>query len=62
MKHEDVKYMFFLIGLGVVLVTYAHSTFATKERAKNIAEVLKIIDARVYDIHIRMLPEKHEKR
>ncbi len=50
MKNE-IKWVIYLIALGMSLVAYAHSTFATKSIIELIYDKLKVIDARVYDIH-----------
>jgi hypothetical protein len=48
---QELKYVLYLVGLGASLIAYAHSTFATKDSIKTIAERVKTIDDRVYDIH-----------
>lgn len=58
MKHEDLKYILFLVGLGASLVVYGHTTFATKDRVKDNTEILKVIDQRVYDIHKKIISTK----
>jgi len=56
MKNE-LKYVLYLITLGASLVSYAHFTFATKYEVRNIREILKTIDQRVYDIHLEIIKE-----
>ncbi len=49
MKNE-IKYAFYLLGLGMTLIAYAHATFATKHQVDSNSDYLKRIDDRVYKI------------
>lgn len=42
MKNE-LKYAFYMIGLGMALVAYAHATFATKDVVTTIHDDIKVI-------------------
>jgi len=42
MKNE-IKYALYMLGLGMTLVAYAHSQFATKS-------TVEVMDQRIYDI------------
>jgi len=42
MKNE-LKYALYMLGLGMTLVAYAHSQFATKS-------TVEVMDQRIYDI------------
>lgn len=48
---KEIVFVLSLIGMGASLVVYAHSTFTTKETTKNIHDIVKTIDQRVYNIH-----------
>ena len=59
---DDIKTIFFLLGVGCTLIAYAHATFSTKESVKTVKEsvidiksVLRVIDQRVFDIHKRVV-------
>ena len=57
---EEFRFGVWLIGLGIALIAYAHATFATKDEMRTVKDVLKTLDQRVYDIHKRDFPEKHQ--
>lgn len=40
-----------LVGLGTMLVAYAHSQFVSKDSMQYIRDKIDIIDERVYDLH-----------
>ena len=40
-----------LVGLGTMLVAYAHSQFVSKDSMQYIRDKIDIIDKRVYDLH-----------
>lgn len=48
---RDVSYAITLIAAGMMLIVYAHATFATKAEVVVNSEYLKRIDKRVYDMH-----------
>ena len=53
MKNE-IKYVLYLIGLGMSLVMYAHTEFSTKREVEGLRSVIDRIDQRVYDIHAKI--------
>ena len=55
---SELKWMIHLVGLGMGLVAYAHTTFATKSIIELIYSKLNVIDARVYEIHKAMRSTK----
>lgn len=56
---DEVKWITFLIGIGVSLTVFAHKNFATKEEVRNLKDILKTIDQRVYDIHTRIIKKEN---
>lgn len=58
MKSNDIKIVFYLIGLGASLVVYAHATFTTKDVATDIKDDVKEIRADVRTIKAYLLENK----
>jgi len=59
---KEIKYVIFLIGSGLTILAYLHSTFITRAEANaestrhmvirnEILEKLKVLDKRIYEIH-----------
>lgn len=49
MKNE-IKWVLYLIGLGMALVAYGHSQFATKSEMVDVKTKVETMDARIYEI------------
>lgn len=54
----EIKWAIYLIGLGMALVTYAHVQFATKSEVKEVKDSVSKMDARIYDMWVKLVPEK----
>jgi hypothetical protein len=48
---NEIKYAIYCIGLGMTLIAYAHSQFATKS-------TVELMDQRIYDIWTTVYKEK----
>ena len=48
---EEIKYFVYALGLGMTLIAYGHTTFATKEVAHIILDRLVSIESKI-DNHI----------
>ena len=55
---DEFKWIMFTMGLGVSLTVFAHQNFATKEEVRSLKEILKTIDQRVYDIHLKVIEKE----
>lgn len=49
MKRE-IEFFIWSVGLGIMLIAYAHATFSTKETVVDIHDDIKIIQADVKEI------------
>lgn len=47
---KEFQYFFWAVGLGVVLVAYAHATFSTKDSVNTLHEDVRIIQGDVKEI------------
>ena len=47
---SEIKYAIYLIGLGLSLIAYAHSQFATKQEINDVKVQVKTMDERIYEI------------
>lgn len=57
---NEIKWMIYILTLGVVLTAYAHNNFATKREVDSIKSILNRLDQRVYDIHSKFIPNKEK--
>lgn len=57
---QEIRQILYFIGLGASLVIYAHATFSTKYEVRTIRDILKTIDNRVYDIHLKLVPGRKQ--
>ena len=48
--NKELRALIYWMGLGMSLIAYAHTTFATKERVKTMHEDIRIIQADVKTI------------
>ena len=48
---KQIKMALYFVGLGAVLVAYAHGTFATKKDVEYLIKTVDKIDKRVYVMH-----------
>jgi bacteriorhodopsin len=47
---SEIKWVLYLVGLGMSLVAYAHFTFATKPEVKEVKNTIERMDNRIYEI------------
>lgn len=52
---NELKYAIYLIGLGMSLVVYAHTTFATKHSVESLSQKIEKIDHRIYEIWTKVV-------
>jgi hypothetical protein len=53
----EVKYVLYLIGLGMGLVAYAHSQFSTKAELQTVKTTVEKMDERIYQIWKEVVKE-----
>lgn len=59
---EEIKWMIYCVGLGVALISYAHTNFATAKKVNQIEKELKEIQIDIAKKHdIQKVEEKIDK-